>query len=464
MQIPPPNVPFSAAITAMLIAMLAGCAAPPPPVAPPALSVPTAWTFDAPGSTQATPLATADWWRDFGNQELNELVETALRANLDVRMAAARVEQARALVESADADRVPQLGLEAGLRGGRESGADPKAQVARGGFRASWELDLFGDKRLASLAAEKDLESAELARQSVHLAIAAEVMTTYFDAQSSTQREAIAREAAATLERQIEVAQRRFQAGQVSKLDVDRLTAELGQERANAAQLRGAREVRLRQMAVLLGAPQAPLGLRFPAIPDSTAAMPAVLLPIELLERRPDVRGPARAVEAAVARLGIAKRDLYPRISLDWAGSRERQSIAGASASPTTVLGYGVALSLPIFDGGRIRANIEIHEARAQEAMLAYEKAMLSALADAEVAAMQLEAAQAGVSALSRAQTAGADAASRSQRLFDSGLVDLNTVLDARRSYLKARDGMLQGQGAQWVAAVAVRRAFAGRI
>ncbi|MDH0865629.1 efflux transporter outer membrane subunit [Mitsuaria sp. GD03876] len=463
MQVLTPSVPSRAAITALLTSLLAGCATS-PPATPPALSVPPAWAFDVRGGAQATPLATAEWWRDFGNQELNELVETALRANLDVRMAAARVEQARALVDIADADRVPQLGLEAGMRSGRESGADPKARVARGGFRASWELDLFGDKRMASLAAEKDLESAELARQSVRVVIAAEVMTAYFDAQSSTQREAIAREVAATLERQIEVAQRRFQAGQVSRLDVDRLTAELGQERANAAQLRGAREVRLRQMAVLLGASQAPLGLRFPPIPDSAAAMPAVLLPIELLERRPDVRGPARAVEAAVARLGIAKRDLYPRISLDWAGSRERQSVAGAGASPTTVVGYGVALSLPIFDGGRIRANIEIHEAKAQEAMLSYEKAMLSALADAEAAAVQLEAAQAGVSALSRTQTAGADAASRSQRLFDSGLVDLNTVLDARRIYLKARDGMLQGQGAQWAAAVAVRRAFAGRI
>ncbi|UVH57753.1 efflux transporter outer membrane subunit [Variovorax paradoxus] len=451
------------AASALALVMLAGCAT--PTSTPPSYdAVPAAWSFDTGTGTERNRMSASAWWRDFDNPELSALVESALLANADLRMAAARVAQARALVDTADADRYPQMSLNAGLRRGRESSADPKANLARGGFRASWEPDFFGDQELASLAAEKDFESAELVRQALRVAIAGEVMTAYFDAQTLTQRDAVAREAAATLERQIEVARRRFEAGQVGKLDIDRLTAELGQERANAAQLRGARDARLRQMAVLLGSAQPPSRLTFPAAASTAAGMPAVLLPIELLERRPDVRGPARAVEAAVARLGVAKRDLYPRIALDWSGSRERLRAGGASASPTTVVGYGVALSLPIFDGGRIRANIEIHEAKAKEAMLAHEKAILVALADAETAAVQLEAARAGVSALEQAQSAGANAASRSEQMFTSGLVDLNTVLDTRRSYLKARDGLLQGQGAQWTAAVAVRRAFAGRV
>jgi len=443
--------------------MLAGCST--PTSAPPSHdAVPAAWSFDNGTGTNRNRISASAWWRDFGNPELNALVESALLANADLRIASARVAQARALVGTADADRYPQLSLNAGLRRGRESSSDPKIDLSRGGFRASWEPDFFGEKGLASLAAEKDFESVELARQAMRVAIAGEVMAAYFDAQYLTQRDAVAREAAATLDRQIEVAQRRFEAGQVSKLDIDRLTAELGQERANAAQLRGARDARLRQMAILLGSAQPPSGLTFPAVASAAACMPAVLLPIELLERRPDVRGPARAVEAAVARLGVAKRDLYPRIAFDWSGSRDHLRAGGASTSPTTVVGYGIALSLPIFDGGRIRANIEIHEAKAQEAMLVYEKAILVALADAETAAVQLEAARAGVSALEKAQSAGANAASRSEQMFTSGLVDLNTVLDARRSYLKARDGLLQGQGAQWAAAVAVRRAFAGRV
>lgn len=446
------------------LALLGGCSHA-PLVAPPMPAVtPEAWSFEAKGDSGSKPLAATAWWKDFGNTELNALVESALLANTDLRIAATRVAQARALVDTVQADHYPQLGLGAGLQRGRDSSADPKTTQARAGLRASWEPDIFGDKGLASLAAEKDAEGAELTRQAMRVAIAAEVMTSYFDARSLAQRQAVAHYGIATLERLTDVTRRRFEAGQISKLDIDRLTAELGQERANAAQLKGAHEVRLRQMAVLLGAPHPPVGLTFPATDNAATGMPAVVLPIELLERRPDVRGPARAVEAAVARLGVAKRDLYPRIALDWSGGKERLGVGNGSASPTTVVGYGMALSLPIFDGGRIRANIEIHEGKAQEAMLAYEKAMLSALADAETAVVQLAAASDGVSALESTQTAGAAALSKSERLFNAGLVDINTVLDTRRSYLKARDGLLQGQGAQLAAAVAVRRAFAGRV
>ncbi|MCU7977341.1 efflux transporter outer membrane subunit [Shewanella sp. SW36] len=443
--------------------MLGGCSTP-PPVAPLSTAVPPTWSFNPMVESDSNPMAATAWWQDFGNAELNALVESALFANSDLRIAAVRVAQARALAGSTDADRYPQLGLNAGLRRGRDSSADPKADLSYGGFRASWEPDLFGDKGLASLAAERDFESAELARQAMRVAIAAEVMTTYFDAQFLTQREAVTRDVVVTLERQIEVAKRRFQAGQVSKLDIDRLMSELGQERAIAAQLRGGLDVKLRQLTVLLGEAKPRIGLTFPTNANGSSGMPPLLLPIELLERRPDVRGSARAVEAAIARLGVAKRDLYPRITLDWSGRKERLSSESSSASPATVIGYGVALSLPIFDGGRIRANIEIHEAKAQEAMLLYEKAMLSALADAETAVVQLASTHASVAELERAQTAGADAASKSERLFSAGLVDLNTVLDTRRSYLRARDGLMQGQAAQLAAAVAVRRAFAGKV
>ena len=462
MPIPIPNHRSLIAIATFML--LGGCSTAPPASSPTSLDTPQAWSVDVGAESSSKPMTATAWWRDFGNAELNALVESALLANTDLRIAATRVAQARALVESTDADRYPQLGLAASLQRGRDSSADPKANVGRGALRASWELDIFGDKGLASLAAERDADGAELTRQALRVAVAGEVMTAYFDAQSLVRREAVGRSSVETLERLIDVTHRRFQAGQINKLDIDRLEAELGLERANIAQLKGAREVRLRQMAVLLGRSNPPMGLTFPSNDKGSSAMPALILPIELLERRPDVRGPARAIEAAVARLGVAKRDLYPRITLDWSGSKERLSIGGASASPTTVIGYGVALSLPVFDGGRIRANIEIHDAKAQEAMLVYEKAMLVALADAEAAVVQLASASESVAALETAQAAGATAVTKSERLFNAGLVDINTVLATRRSYLKGYDGLLQGQGAQLTAAVAVRRAFAGRV
>jgi NodT family efflux transporter outer membrane factor (OMF) lipoprotein len=458
----PPFARIQLAAAAATLLALAGCAT---SIAPPAstLAVPAMWSVDTPLASGEAGRADDAWWRDFGSAELDALVESALHANRDLRIAAARVAQARAGIDAADADRLPQLGLAAGASRGRDSSADPKAEVTSVGFRASWEVDLFGAKWLASTAATRDAQGAELAHQAMRVAIAADVATAWFEIQALVQREAVSRDAIATLQRQIEVTRRRFEVGQSSALDMDRLVAELRQEEAAAAELQGAQRSRLRQLAVLTGAtkPNAVPGAIAANASNVTAAAP---LPAELLERRPDVQMQARAVEAAAARLGVAKRDLYPRIQLDWAGRKERLSIDGASAAPSLVVGYGVTVSLPILDGGRIRSNIAIHEARAEEAMAAYEKAMLGALADAEIALVQQVSADASVSALQQALRAGADASRRSQRMFDAGLVGLDTVLDVRRSHLRAQDALLQAQGAQWNAAVAVRRAFAGRV
>lgn len=455
--------PARLGLVAAALVALAGCAV---PAAAPSSSwvAPAAWSVDARPVAPSDPQVSEAWWRDVGSAELAALVESALRSNRDLHIAAARVAQARAGIEAADAQGLPQLGFAAGAQRGRDSSANPKSDVVHGGLRASWEPDLFGAQGLASQAATLDAQSAELAQQAMRVAIAADVSTAWFEIQALLRREAVARDAMTTLERQIEVARRRFEVGQSSVLDVDRLIAELRQEAATVAQLQGAQRARQRQLAVLTGDAQPNPTLLFSDAHTPTLAAPAGLLPAELLERRPDVQLQARALEAAAARLGVARRDIYPRIQFDWAGRKERLSVGGASASPTLVVGYGVSLALPIFDGGRIRANITVHEARTQEAMAGYEKAMLGALADAETALVQLAAAETTVAELEQAQRAGADAASRSQRLFEAGLVDLNTVLDVRRSHLRAQDALLQARSAQWVAGVSVRRAFAGGV
>lgn len=423
------------------------------------VAVPSSWSVQVP----AAPAASDAWWRDFGSAELDQLVTRAFKDSPDIRIAAARLAQARSLVDGADAERRPQVALSAGALRGRDSAADPRTDVIRAGLRASWEVDLFGDRALAASAARQDAEAAGAARQAVQTALAADVSQSYFESHTLSRRIPAAEESVAALERQIQVIRRRFEAGQVQRLDVDRLQAELELERATVVRLGAERAVRLRQLALLLGS-------AVPAAPCYEGAQiwqvvaPAPLLPSDLLERRPDVRGPARALEAAAARVGVAKRDLYPRLTIDWAGRRERLAVQGASAAPGAVVGYGVSLSLPILDGGRIRANIAVHEARVEEAMAVYEKAMLTALGDAETALVQWQAAEAAVTPLERALASAQDAERRSQRMFEAGMLTLDTVLDARRGRLRAQDSLLQAQGARWSTAVAVRRAFAGAV
>lgn len=458
-----PMVFARTAATAAALCAVLGCATPPLPSVP-SVVAPHHWSVAAPVAGAAAPTRPATWWQDFGSAELDTLIDAALEHNPDLRVVAARVAQARALTDGAHAERLPRLDLVASSQRGRDSSPDPKATSASVGLRAGWELDLFSGKALAASAAERDAQSAELMQQAARVALTAEVATAYFDIQALLRREAVALEAVATLERQIAVALRRFEAGHVGSLDIDRLQSELRQERSSAQQLQGALQVRQRKLAVLLGMTQMPPSTSWTRWDSDDIAMPATLLPADLLERRPDVQRHVRALDAAAARVGVARSDLYPRIQLDWAGRKERLSVNGGSAATTIVVGYGVSLSLPIFDGGRIRANIAIHEARAQEAMAEYEKAMLGALADVEIAFAQLRAAQISVSELEQAEKAGADATRKSERLFEAGLNDLNTVLDVRRNLLRTRDALLQARSARWTAAVAVHRAFAGAV
>jgi NodT family efflux transporter outer membrane factor (OMF) lipoprotein len=459
-----PSTAWFRAATAAALCALAGCAsAPSSPSA--SVTVPDTWSLSVPATADAAGSQAAAWWREFGSAELGDWVEMALKAHPDVRVAAARVAQARALTDGAQGDRMPQVGLTAGAQRGRASAADPKAVSTFAGLRASWEADLFSGKALAGSAAAHDARAAAFALQAARVALVAEVVTAYGDIQGLLRQEGVAREAVATLERQIGVANRRFAAGHVGTLDIDRLVSELRQEHAHMQQLRGALQVRQRQVAVLLGTTQVPALQAWAGWDRSGAGHPARLLPAELLERRPDVQRHAQALEAATARVGVARSDLYPRLQFDWAGRKERLSVQSAGAAATTVvLGYGVSLSLPIFDGGRIRANIALHEARVQEAMADYEKAMLGALADVEIAFAQLHAAQGSVAELERALDAAAGASRKCERLFEAGVTDLNTVLDVRRNHLRAQDALLQARSAHWAAAVAVRRAFAGEV
>lgn len=462
----PRNALATAACTALL--MLAGCAT------PPASSVGTTADVEVPGGW-TTPVASAAstppaegaagqaWWRAFGSPELDALVDAALAANRDLRVLAARVAQARAVVDMADASRAPQLAGHAETRRGRSSSADPKSALVAAGVRASWEIDLFGRLALESSAAANDAQAAAWQWQAARVGLAADVAAAYFELQTLQRREGAARESLATLERQVAVASRRFEAGQATALDRDRLAAESQQQHAGVAQLQGAQRTRLRQLAVLLGQPAPVAAFKATAAPAPEPVAP--VLPGELLERRPDVQARARALDAAFARLGVARSEVYPRLQLDWAGQRERLSIDGAAtAAPRWVVGWGVALSLPLLDGGRIRAGIAANEARVQQVMAEYEQAMLVALAEAEVALARWAAAESQVLALRRAMDSAAQAARHGERLFDAGQADMGAVLDVRREFLRAQDAAWQAEGERWAAAVALRRAFAGGV
>lgn len=446
---------------AAAVAALCGCASAPPDSVPqaPAVYIPAQWSGPVPASPGVVSGA---WWQEFGDPVLDALVMTALFANQDLKIAAARVEQARALVDGAAAERRPRVDSGVVAQRGRDGAASEKMERTSLGLRAAWEVDLFGRGDLGVSAAKADVASVRATWEAARIALAADIATAYFELRTLEQRLVLRREGIELAERQLQVASRKLQAGMATSVDVARYEAELAQERAVLVQLDGERQLRLHQLSVLAGSQLAELGAGI--LSAEVPGAPRSVLPGELLERRPDVHRQARALDAALARAGVARREVYPSMQISWSGARERLAAQGSSAAPQLAVGFGVSLSMPILDGGRIRANIALQDARAKEAMAEYEKALLGALVDVESGLSRWSTAGQAVDEWKRTARAAEAAASKAGRLYEAGTTDVSARLDAHRAHLQSRDGLAQAVGSRWEAAVELRRAFAGSL
>lgn len=454
-----PRVGTSICIFALSLA-IASCATSPVPPSP-SVSTPASWHSEVARAENAENAAAA-WWRQSGSTELSDLIEQALHNNRDLHAAAARVLQARAITGEVDSERQLQLnGVSAASRG-RSTVLDPRSTSVRAGLQASWKADLFGAKRLASQAAQLDSERAELARQGMETVIAAEVATAYFDAAILARRIRLGEQSLDKLRLATRIAGKQFGAGRLTRPDIvaregQRKTAQIDQ-----TNLESTFKLRLFQLSVLVGAAAGELNPRFTGIDDLRLPAPAAALPGELLERRPDVQQHLREVSAEAARVGVSQRELYPRLVFSWDDSLERARVDKNYATHGIALGYGLTLTLPILDGGRIRAQIQVSEARLKEAMAGYEKAMLEALADAETVLVRQNSAATTLSLSEDSLKLSGENAKHAKRLYLAGQVDQSRVVDSELAVLQAKAANLQARGAFWAANVDVLRAFSG--
>ena len=453
------RVRTSICILALSLA-IASCAT--SPVSPcPSVSVPVTWHSEA-ARTENAGNATVAWWRQAGSAELSALIEQALHNNRDLHAAAARVLQARAITGEVDSERQLQLNGVAAASRGRSTVLDPRSTSVRAGLRASREADLFGAKGLASQAAQLDSERAELARQGMETVIAAEVATAYFDAAILDRRIRLGEQSLEKLRLETRIAGKQFAAGRLTRPDVVARESQQKTAQINQTTLESAFQQRLFQLSVLVGVAAGELNPRFTGIDDLRLPAPAAALPGELLERRPDVQQHLREVSAEAARVGVSQRELYPRLLFSWDDSLERARVDKSNATSGIALGYGLTLTLPILDGGRIRTQIQVSEARLKESMAAYEKAMLEALADAETVLVRQKSATTTLSLNDDSLKLSGENAQHAKRLFLAGQVDQSRVVDSELVALQAMDAYLQAQGAYWIAKVDVLRAFSG--
>ena len=454
-----------AGTTAALI--LAGCATP-PPIDPSALPrTPAAFKEEAPAfKVIAAPPASGEWWTVFQDPVLDDLVKRADRGNTSVRIAAARLTQARALLREADAERLPQVNAAASAQRGdglTVTSLPPGRPLTlySAGANVSWEADLFGKLRRAAEAAELDARASERLLANTRLVIEADVAQSYLALRALDEERALVRQTVGAYRRTLDLTERRYRAGDVAELDVARATTQVAATEAEALALDRRRAELEHAIAVLVGEvpsgfaiAEAPWGSTLPAIPAG--------LPAEVLARRPDIAAAQASMLAAQARVGVAKAAWFPDIALTGAGGVASPKLSDLFLYSARAWSLGALATLPIFDGGRREAGVRFASGEMDAAVAQYREHVLVAVRDVEdqLAALRLLAQQGD--AERRAVDAAARATALSERRWQEGLVSQLELLDAQRSELADRRAAVEVKSARYQATVGLVRALGG--
>ena len=425
------------------------------------------------GYRQAGPGVTRDsadlaaWWKQLHDPELDSLIERAIRSNLDLRIAATRVAQARALERAQRSSLFPTLSLAGAFNHFRNripTGPTYDTSLLQSGLDASWEADIFGANRKATSASAADTRSAEEARRDTLVTVTGEVARAYAELRGIDRRLAITRATIQTQSDTLHLTQVRAEAGLATELDVAQQATQLSTTQAAEPALEAARVQIQQRLGVLLGQqPESLLDeLKAPGELPTVPPVIATGLPSELLSRRPDVRRAQSDIAAAAARLGAAKSDLFPKFTITGLSGRQATGFSGLTLGAGNFFAVGPAISLPIFTGGRIRANIAANDARVQEAQARYESAMLTALEEVENALSAYTREEQRRDKLAAAADASRTAVDLARELYSRGLSDFLSVLDAQRAQYAAEDSLAQSQTAIVTNVVALYKALGG--
>lgn len=435
----------------------------------PAVETPAAWRNAEPASVEAGNSA---WWEQFGDARLNELVRQALKGNNDLLLAAARIDELAGGYEVRRAALFPQAGLSAGAADQRQSerGANPLP----GGIgiqnpaithtltpTASWELDLWGRLRRTSEAAWADLLASQENRKAVIMSLVGAVAGAYVNLRSLDKQLFIARNTLESRRRSLRIFYLRFKAGLISDLQLYQVQSEYEQAMATIPQLERAITQQENALALLLGHNPGAIArgkdldqLVLPAVPAG--------LPSDLLTRRPDVGRAEQNLVAANARLGAARAQFFPTISLTGSYGWSSTDLGNFVAGPATIWNLAGNLTAPIFTAGALEGQEKAVTAQREQALIMYRQAIQNAFRDVEDALVeqrklreQLQSQERQVQAL-RSYTRAA------HLRYDNGYISYLEVLDAERGLFDAELSYTRTQAALFQALVSLYKAMGG--
>jgi NodT family efflux transporter outer membrane factor (OMF) lipoprotein len=388
------------------------------------------------------------WWDAFSDPTLNDILDDAVKNNLDLRAATARLLQARAQRGVVAADWWPTVNVNGSYTRNRRTelnngsiGTPTPGSVSTGresslwnaGFDATWELDVFGAVSRNVEAANADIQAAVEDRRDVLVTLLAEVARDYIDLRGAQRDLVITQNNLRSQEDTLKLTQERFRAGISSDLDVARAEAQVYTTASQVPTLEQQIRQLIHAISVLTAKdPQALSPLLTPP-KDLVMELPAVPLglPSDLLRNRPDIRRAERQLAGATARIGVATADLFPRFSLTGSYAWQYKKAAHLFDDANNLWSIGPSVTWPIFDAGRIRANIEVQNALEDQALTTYEKAVLTAEQDVEDSIIAYDREQARRIELAKSVASNRRAVDLSLQLYSRGLVDFLSVLDA---------------------------------
>jgi len=458
-----------AIVIAAALSLSIGCAPVGPNYARPPVPSPAQYRF-VEGEAQAQSLADSPWWQVFDDPALQALIREALANNLDVQLAVARVEEARARAGVAKSYLYPQVdgSLNYGIRqasGAQNEDGSPSDESIRQsiayGFQLSWEIDLFGRLRRQHEASLALLLASEQGRRGVLVTLVGDVATNYFLLRELDLQLAIARDTLAINDETVTYFRNRLDGGVSNRLELDRIQALRASTAAAIPTLQQQIAIVENELSLLLGRPPAPVARE--RLADTAAAPPIPPgLPASLIERRPDVAEAEQLLVAANADIGAARALFYPAINLTG-------FLGGVSGDLTTFLGggggvwsAGAGLLQPIFQAGRLRQNLAANKARYDEALAAYRKAALNGYREVANALVTIQTLtdvrvqrQVGVVALQ-------DASDLARARYESGLASYIEILSADQDLFQQQLLLAQTRGAEFRARAELYRSLGG--
>jgi multidrug efflux system outer membrane protein len=427
----------------------------------------------APQQDQAARLP-ADWWTVFNDPALDSLEQRAMHDNPNVRAAAQRLVQAQAQLGVVRAGQLPTVNAQAGISNSRTS-AETSQGLAFGhraiegnnysaGIGLSWELDLWGRVRRIVEASDAQALAAQDDRDGVLLMLSSQVASTYWQLRGLDAELAILRNALATRRESQELIEARFNAGLSNELDVSRTRIERANAEADLHEAQRQRNTLEHALAVLAGAsPSEPI---LAAGQDAALPLPPAIpvgLPASLLGQRPDLAASVETLRSFNAQIGVAKGAFYPALNLTGNFGYASENLRNLAQGSARQFSFGpLALSLPIFDAGRNRANLKLAQARYDEAVANHEGRLLTALREVEDALSDVQERQQQGDVQAQAQQAAARALLVAQARYDRGVSTYLDVTDAQRSTLAADRAAAQIRTQRLLAAVSVARALGG--